>query len=191
MPIWGVTCISALAQSGWLRHLPGAALKYIVSGAGLTSLLWIITMTCSPFFYLTFISEAIMPGERANSEPIIPSEDAPTEGFNMGKYLVRRSMSEAWHLKTDLNTTVKIKIIILRFLCQPLFLTIQIISVLSPTSLIKNSKSKSKYRKGSTTLTTRCHEIRRCLFNLWGRGHNCRWIYQVYKTWLVKAMSQF
>ena len=50
-----------------------------------------------------------MPGESANSEPIIPSEDAPTEGFNMGKYLVRRSMSEAWHLKTDLNITVKIK----------------------------------------------------------------------------------
>jgi len=30
-----------------------------------------------------------MPGESANSEPIIPSEDAPIEGFDMGKYLER------------------------------------------------------------------------------------------------------
>ena len=75
--------------------MPGAALKYIVSGAGLTSLLWIITMTCSLFFYLTSISEAIMPRESTNSEAIIPSEDAPTERFDMGKYLVRRPKPEA------------------------------------------------------------------------------------------------
>ena len=74
--------------------MPGAALKYIVSGAGLTSL-YIITMTCSLFFYLTSISEAIMPGESANSEPIMPSEDAPIEGFDMGKYLVRGPRPEA------------------------------------------------------------------------------------------------
>ena len=85
-------------------------------------------MTCSIFFYLTSFSEAIMPGESANSQPIIPSEDAATEGFNMGKYLVRRPRPEACHLKTYLNITVKIKIIILRFLCQPLFLNIQSIS---------------------------------------------------------------
>ena len=36
-----------------------------------------------------------MPGESANSEPIIPSEDAPIEGFNMGKYLVRTPRPEA------------------------------------------------------------------------------------------------
>ena len=30
-----------------------------------------------------------MPGESANSELIIPSEDAPTEGFDIEKYLVR------------------------------------------------------------------------------------------------------
>ena len=30
-----------------------------------------------------------MPGESANSELIIPSEDAPTEGFDVVKYLVR------------------------------------------------------------------------------------------------------
>ena len=47
------------------------------------------------YFYLTSISKAIMPGESADSEPIMTSEDAPTKGFNMGKYLVRRPRPEA------------------------------------------------------------------------------------------------
>ena len=34
-----------------------------------------------------------MPGEIANSELIIPSEDAPTEGFDIEKYLVRDQVS--------------------------------------------------------------------------------------------------
>ena len=34
-----------------------------------------------------------MPVESANSELIIPSEDAPTEGFDIEKYLVRDQVS--------------------------------------------------------------------------------------------------
>ena len=72
-----------------------------------------------------------MPGESANSELIIPSEDAPTEGFDIEKYLVR-----------DQVLTFEVK------------------------KQTKKIAVKIVLRKGSTTLTTRCPEIRRCLFNL-------------------------